>query len=89
MPSRLTSGSPGLKRVRRDALPTAEVSKLSWRKGTSKQAVSEHCRLDGQLPQAGFSKVPGLFAVPRHSVFRSLLAFESARRTPSASKSLQ
>jgi hypothetical protein len=40
-------------------------------------------------PQAGFSKSPGLFAVPRQSVFRSLLAWESARRTPSASKSLQ
>jgi hypothetical protein len=37
--------------------------------------------------QAGAIKVPGLFAVPRHSGVRSLLASHRARRTPSTSKS--
>jgi hypothetical protein len=39
--------------------------------------------------QAGFSKLPGLLSVARHSGFRCLLASDSARRTPAASKSLQ
>src|SRR5512135_1151566 len=40
---------------------------------------------DTRRRQAGDSKVPGLFAVPRHSGLRSGLAWASARRTPSAS----
>ena len=38
--------------------------------------------------QAGASKLPGLFEVPRHSGVRTLLASYKPRRTPSASKSL-
>src|SRR5690242_4619451 len=38
--------------------------------------------------QAGLAKVPGLFAVARHSGLRSLLASDSARRTPAASRSV-
>lgn len=38
--------------------------------------------------QAGAAKLPGLVGVARHSGVRSLLASDSARRTPSASKSL-
>ena len=37
--------------------------------------------------QAGCAKVPGLFSVACHFGVRSLLAWASARRTPSASKS--
>ena len=52
--------------------------------------LKEPSSLELTIPsrQAGFSKVPGLLPVPRHSAVRSLLALESACRTPSASKSL-
>ena len=38
-----------------------------------------------QLPQAGESNLPGLFAEARHSILRSGLASVRARRTPAAS----
>ena len=63
-----------------------------YRFGSDKEKLSEVIRSTfvnfSQTPQAGAVKLPGLFAVPRHSGFRSLLASHRARRTPPASKSL-
>ena len=53
--------------------------------------VFGRCIFEGRLsrrppiPQAGESKLPGLFAVARHSGLRSGLASVRARRTPAAS----
>ena len=52
------------------------------------EAVAHRARNAARRRHAGVAKLPGLFSLAHHSGVRRLLADDSARRTPLASRSV-